>query len=218
LVFSFLLQSKKIFTLHAAAVACEGKAVIFLGGNGYGKSTLASFFLQQNHTLISDDVLPIVEKKGKTWVLPASPSMNLSAKSVRRLGCQIKDPSGLQEHFRKHRYSLSDLNLKFCSEEIPLGAVYFIDRPTQDPQEQALVAIKPVSPSRALLDLLGNTRANTMIELSVQGFVMKMYSNLVAKVPIWHLQYPRKFEFLPVVYEKILHERHFYKGCVGVTG
>jgi hypothetical protein len=89
LVMSFILQSRSVFTLHAAAVNCRGKAVAFLGSNGYGKSTLSFFSAKKGHSLITDDVLPIVEGNGRLFALPGSPSMNLWSQTLDHVGWPV---------------------------------------------------------------------------------------------------------------------------------
>ncbi|RLA76112.1 MAG: hypothetical protein DRG30_03560 [Epsilonproteobacteria bacterium] len=41
--------------LHAGAVEVEGKAILFIAPSMGGKSTMTDYFIQQGHTLISDD-------------------------------------------------------------------------------------------------------------------------------------------------------------------
>jgi hypothetical protein len=205
LVLSFLLQGRGIFSLHASSVVCHGRAIGFLGNNGYGKSTLAFFFLEQGHSLVTDDVLPIVEKKSGFFTLPVCPAMNLLPKTVTQI---IRKPNiNLFEEeakLGKRRYSIETLDYGFSQSEIPLGGLYFLNRLSRE--EIDTVRITPVPQAKALLELLGHTRANSMIELPNQKNLLETYANLASRVPVQRLEYPQGLEFLPEVYEAVLKD------------
>lgn len=71
LLFAFATSHRHILEMHASVVVHEGKARLFLGHSGTGKSTHARQWLAQYHTayLLNDDN-PIlrVDDEGKTWV------------------------------------------------------------------------------------------------------------------------------------------------------
>ncbi len=204
LVWAFLLQGRGLFSLHGAAIAFHGRAIAFLGPNGYGKSTLALFFLQQGHSLVTDDVLPIVQKEDVPFAVPACPSMNLWPEAVSHFNKPNANGTSVAMSRRKHRYSLETLKLQFCKSDIPLGAIYFLNGPRKE--ENGKVHIKPIPQGRALVELLAYTRANSMISLPEQKELLRAYANLVRQVPVRHLDYPRSFECLPTIYEMLLQD------------
>ena len=71
LLFAFATAHERTLEMHAAVVVHEGKARLFLGHSGTGKSTHARQWLAQYHTayLLNDDnpVLRI-DAEGKVWV------------------------------------------------------------------------------------------------------------------------------------------------------
>ena len=71
LLFAFATSHRHILEMHASVVVHEGKARLFLGHSGTGKSTHARQWLALYHTayLLNDDN-PIlrVDDEGKTWV------------------------------------------------------------------------------------------------------------------------------------------------------
>lgn len=202
LVLAFLLQDRGVFSLHAAAVACRGRALAFIGHNGYGKSTLASFFLQKGHSLITDDILPLVEKDNSLIAMPVCPAMNLWSQTL----AQLKKPRPIapndQSNISKRRYSLKNLKLQFAKSEAPLGAIYFL-RPTIEAGHP--VRITPIPKARSLIELLSNTRANSMIEGSKQKQLLKTYADLVSRIPVCQLEYTRGFDLLPKLYDEIIN-------------
>ncbi len=202
LVISFILQSRGIFSLHAAAVNIGGNAVAFLGTNGCGKSTLAYFLARNGHALITDDVLALVDHQGWVSALPGSPSMNLWNQTLDHLGWP--DASSKTGGAGKHRYGIDQLG--FCRNEsaVPLQNVYFL-RPTP-PDEAQTVRSESVAAAEAMVDLLSYTRANSMIEISKQKDLLKIYSLLISQASMRRLNYPRECEYLKTVYQTILED------------
>ena len=207
LILSFVLQNRGIYTLHAAAVNCDGRAIAFLGMNGYGKTTLAYSFLKEGASLITDDVLPIVQYKSGIFALPACPSMNLWAETLSAFSAIKKRKREAREG--KHRYSAQILDVRFCRSKVPLRAIYLLEPTAKEASKE--VEITPVSRAQAMIDLLAYTRANSMIGLLEQKELIKTYATLLEKVPVRRLRYSRGFEFLPQIYNAIRED-----GCGSV--
>jgi hypothetical protein len=211
LVLAFFLQDRGIFTLHAAAVNCEGRAIAFLGHNGYGKSTLASYFLRRGHSLVTDDVLPLVKRDRYVVAMPVCPAMNLWPQTLAQLRNHHLANSTKQMMIRKRRYSLETLGLRFSRTGTPLAAIYFLS-PTNSPAQHP-TRITPIPKARALIELLHNTRANSMIEVHNQKQLFKTYADLVSRIPICQLEYSRGFDVLPAVYDAILNNNVRHGTC-----
>jgi hypothetical protein len=199
LVFSFVLQNRRIYTLHGAAINTGRGAIAFLGMNGYGKTTLAYFFLKEGASLITDDVLPIVQNKNATFALPACPSMNLWSQTLS--ACPGINQKRCEPREGKHRYSLQSLDIRFCRSKVPLRTIYLLDPAVKESCKG--VEIAPVSRARAIIDLLAYTRANSMIGLLKQKELIETYAGLLKNVHVRRLRYPRGFEFLPQIYNAI---------------
>lgn len=60
--------------IHACAVEVDGHAVLFTGPSHGGKSTLTDFFLQQGHSLISDDKVATFADDGRYFAVPSHPN------------------------------------------------------------------------------------------------------------------------------------------------
>ena len=204
LVLSFLLQGRGIFSIHASAVNCHERAIAFVANNGFGKTTMASFFLQRGHSLITDDVLPIIEKEGILFAMPVFPAMNLWPQTLAQFGEQSGNFFLKEKNKAKRRYSLEALKVLFCNSEKPLGRIYFLNPSKKDTLDQ--VRITPVPQAKALLELLAYTRANSMIALPDQKHLLNTYAQLVSQVPVRYLEYPVGFEVLPEVYEAVLQD------------
>ncbi|HXG50491.1 MAG TPA: hypothetical protein VNN77_03680 [candidate division Zixibacteria bacterium] len=198
LVMSFVLQQRNVYSLHAAAVICGGRAVAFLGSNGYGKSTLALYFVQRGHALVTDDVLPIVGREGRPFAVPGAPSMNLWPRTLEELVESGRAAGGDRQ--MKRRYSAVELQAPFAVSPAPLAAVYLLQPVGTMDQPAESVALPR---ARALIELLAYTRASTMIGLPAQQRLLETYSEFLATLAVRRLIYPRGFEFLPAVYETV---------------
>jgi hypothetical protein len=201
LVMAFLLQARGIFTLHAAAISYRGQAIAFLGPNGYGKSTLAYFFVRNGHALITDDVLPLVNNHGRLFAAPGCPSMNLWEQTLYQLRAM---DSNLSSNQRKHRYSVDTLEIDFCKSPVPLQRIYLL-HPKTGPGKPEIVEL---SKSNALIELFAFTRASSTIDIADQQVLLKTYSSLLLKVPVRKLLYPWGFKHLPDIYQSVLQDSH----------
>jgi hypothetical protein len=63
--------------LHASAVLVYGEAVALVAPAGNGKSAMAGSFLRRGATLLSDDVLPLVEHGDEIHAMPGAPMMKV---------------------------------------------------------------------------------------------------------------------------------------------
>lgn len=202
LVMSFVLQTRGTFTLHAAAVDCAGEAIAFLGSNGYGKSTLALFFANNGHALITDDVLPVTEKDGRVLARSGSPSINLWRQTLDHLGSAHQVSLITDNVAGKRRYALNDLKLAKCATDIPLQHIYLLHPMNTGDSES--IRIEPVTRAQAMIDLLAYTRANSMIGLPAQKKLLRTYALLLSQATVRRLAYPRGFEHLPKLHQAVL--------------
>jgi hypothetical protein len=111
------------FPLHAAAVLINGKAVLFCGTSGVGKSTLAAYFYSKKYTILSDDVTNIkLLPDGKFMAYQSMQRIKLSALSLNLIGADTVglDTIPLKAHKFSYPVNISDTNKGY-----PLGAIVF---------------------------------------------------------------------------------------------
>jgi hypothetical protein len=68
LLWHIAIQGENAFMLHGSAVIDNGKAIIFTGFSGRGKSTMAGLWQAAGHTCINDDRLLLRFQEGQWWV------------------------------------------------------------------------------------------------------------------------------------------------------
>lgn len=79
------LYSQNYFLLHASCVGIDGKAFVFIGEPGAGKSTLAASLSQKNNVVISDDLVCIYFDNNKPYVLSGPSYLKLWTSAIKQL-------------------------------------------------------------------------------------------------------------------------------------
>ena len=79
-----LLQQRNIFCLHASGVVNNmGKAILFMGKSGAGKSTICRYLVEQGYSYIGDDFIPIIRnEQRKLMAIPSYPHTKLWQSSI----------------------------------------------------------------------------------------------------------------------------------------
>lgn len=92
-VFGALLHQRGLLPLHASGIDTGGRCVLFCGGSGTGKSTIASALVKQGYHLHTDDLAVIGrDASGRPVVWPGYPQLKLWEDVMRRMG---DDPDAL---------------------------------------------------------------------------------------------------------------------------
>lgn len=114
-----LLYQRGLFPLHGSAVETKWGAMIFVGTQGIGKSTLAAQFHRKGYRLLSDDVCAVASTPEGLEVLPAVAHFRLCADAYELLGC----PQGAQFNVDKFVVPMGD---RYCPEPIHLKAIHIL--------------------------------------------------------------------------------------------
>jgi hypothetical protein len=86
-VIATILHGRGDLILHGSAVEiADGRAVLFVGDNSAGKSTLAGAFIRAGHALVNDDVAAICTRQsGSPQIRRGFPAMKLSQPALAAL-------------------------------------------------------------------------------------------------------------------------------------
>ncbi len=199
---SFALVKNGFEPLHATAVVVEDRAVAFLGDCGFGKSTLAAFFLQEGHRLLTDDLLLLRTTTGGILAYPGPARIKLFPEMARKFIGEVS--SGVPMNPKTQKLIIPLNNDWLCPDAASLAMIYVL----APPDEVAGKDIRIVSTSQreAFVMLLGSA-FNYVIDdpdrLRRQFEATQAIANATV---VRKLCYPRSLDFLPLVREAILSE------------
>jgi len=184
-VLSFALIARGLEPLHATAVVVVGGgAVGFLGDCGRGKSTLGAAFVRAGHALLTDDLLVLRAAGYGFRAAPGPPRIKLFAEPAARVlgpglrGTPMNDRGGKL---------VFPLGARGARGAAPLRALYVLCPGAA----RRGVAIRPLSPRRAFVELTRNTFNACVLDASRLARQFDLAARVAAAVPVKTLAYPR---------------------------
>jgi hypothetical protein len=142
--FALLLHQRERFVLHASAVESAGEAIAFMGGSGWGKSTLAATLHARGCALVADDLTAIAVTPECSTVFPGFPQLKLWPEAVASLGEAPEALPQLHPEFDKRARRATQ---GFSHRLLPLRCIYLL-------QEGPRLAIEPLPPHEGLIALM----------------------------------------------------------------
>ena len=179
-VLGMLLRLRGTTCLHASAVTFEGFGVALAGPAGAGKSTTAAAFARQGCAVISDDIVALEERQGVFQVMPAYPHLCLWPDSVQMLYGFSEALPRIILDWDKRRLAVGDRGTRFDSRPLPLRAIYLLGDRTPD----LTPYVEAVPLKRALLALVANSFATTILDRDMRAREFAVLGRLVNSVPI----------------------------------
>lgn len=138
--FGALLHQRGLLPLHGSAIEVHGRAVLFVGPSGNGKSALAGAFHQRGYRIIADDVCVVSTANADlSSVYPGFPRLKLWSDTLEKLG---KNPQGLPKVSPTLDKRYFALDSGFCGNPRPLHRIY--ELATTDTQEFELIHLQGV--------------------------------------------------------------------------
>jgi len=202
-VLSFAMIKQGIEPLHSTVVRIDDGAVGFVGDCGYGKSSLGASFLQAGYLLLTDDLLILKENNGCFAAYPGFPRIKLFPKIAKKLiGEKVK---GFPMNNLTSKLILPLDRHQFTRTPVPLRSIYVLTPPAAGLRSKK-VTIRRLSQRRAFLSLLRNTFNTKVTEPERLKRQFTFFKQIVSKVPIKTLSYPRSLKSLPSVREAILND------------
>jgi Serine kinase of the HPr protein, regulates carbohydrate metabolism len=179
-VFGFVLRLRGITSLHASAVVVGGAAVALAGPAGAGKSTLATMFALAGHTVLTDDVSPLIERGDAILVQPAYPHLRLWPPAAEALFGTADALPRLTPNWEKRYFDVAEQGAGFAAAPLPLGAVYLLSG-----RESANAPrIESISPREALLALVANTYVNYLLDADMRAREFLLLRRIVEQIPV----------------------------------
>lgn len=197
-VLSYWFELRGLPTLHASAVAVNGRAIAFLSRHGGGKSGLAAAMVQAGYPLLTDDLLVLEERETGWEVRPSYPEMRMWPDEAAHFAGPPESLPLVQADSEKRRVAIGENGFgAFLDASAPLACIYLASR---RPEGEGDVEVQPVSRSEALIELVRHSFSPRLVEAAgLQPGRLDRLARLVRAMPVRRLVYPSGFDRLPEV-------------------
>ncbi len=193
-----LSHSPSFLLLHAAAIGHKGKAILLLGCQGQGKSTLAAFLSNRGSSLLSDDIAVLRLERDCCVVQAGPPEIRLWPRTISLLKMDGKKKEMIYVETLKQRVVIEEGALKKAA---PVDAIYILNR-----TKKARIRIDTLQGREAILRVLENCYMKTIKDPGALSQQLKLTAELTKRLPIKRLNYPSGFLHLPRIRQALLRD------------
>nr|WP_247713701.1 hypothetical protein [Qipengyuania sphaerica] len=175
---------------HGSAVERDGRAVLFCGDTGAGKSTLAAQLCADGASLVADDLSRVEASEGNALIHPSSSRIKLWREAIGNFGWD--DYILQRDYYREDKFHCSAPKHLAEREAVPLAAIVVLGEAPKNRLERvsgaaALQAVMQGTIYRPeMLDALGGW--------SRQG---ALAAEIIRTVPVWRFERPKDFDAAP---------------------
>ena len=182
-ILGWVLRLRGSTCLHASAVCIGDGAIAFAGPQAAGKSTLAAAFGLRGYPVLSDDLVPLVDRGDTILAQPGYPRLCLRPQAKQYLEDLGDRPARLAPDADGEHVSLdlTESGYTFQREPAPLVAIYFMAEPSAD---ACLPTIDKISGREALMRLVGDTWATRVLDSSMRAAEFDLLSRLIPQLRV----------------------------------
>ncbi len=177
-VLALVLRMRGALVLHASAVVFEGKAIVFAGAAGAGKSTTAAAFVQRGAAMLTDDVAAIAWQQGRAHLAPGYARMRLWDDSASALFGAAEALPRLTPSWEKRYLDTAE---SFADSVVPLHAIVILGA------REAIARIRRLHGHEAAMAVLARTSVPALIGDSVREVELAQVAELVSSVPVFEV-------------------------------
>ena len=189
-------------TLHATVIESGGQAIGFLGNSGAGKSTLASYFLRRGCRLLTDDLLRVTFRGQTVMAHPGPQRIKLfpesAAEFMQRETCTVA----------ANPFTAKLLIVPAADQRMakgaPLRALYLLES-LEERDEINSIGVERIRSGDAALNVIASTFNAAVKTPERLGRQLQFVRQILSKIPIFRLSYPRRFDALASVYDLVVH-------------
>ncbi len=186
-VFGTLLHQRDHIVLHASAVRVNGKAVLFCGASGAGKSTIAAALGRRGYDFVSDDVCAItLDAAGVPMVQPDGRQLKLWAETIGQL--ELAGARGQPVRNRLEKFYVEPGQA--FAQALPMGAVYAL-RETRPPKRDGIE--RPNIVDAALVIRRNAYRPRLVVALQQKTQYFQSAVNIATKAGVFFFTRPLDF-------------------------
>jgi hypothetical protein len=198
---SFALLRMGDEALHATVIASKGQAIGLLGESGAGKSTLASYFLENGSRLVTDDLLRVTFRDQSVIAHPGPQRIKLLPESAAQF---MQGATIAMIPFTMKQLIVPPADQRIDA-SVPLRALYLLDC-FENVDESNSVRAERLRSAEATLTVIASTFNNIVKTPERLTRQLRFAGQLLSRIPVFRLSYPRRFDVLSSVYELIAHE------------
>jgi hypothetical protein len=188
--------------LHATVIESGGQAIGFLGDSGAGKSTLASYFLGKGSRLLTDDLLRVTFRDQSVIAHPGPQRIKLLPESAAEF-MQGATCTASMNPFTTKQLIVPAADQRM-DRGVQLRALYLLDC-SEKIDERNSIRAEPLRSGEATLKVIASTFNAAVKAPERLGRQLRFVEQILSKIPILRLSYPRRFDALSSVYELIVH-------------
>lgn len=200
-IMAAILQQRKVALLHGSSVQMNGRAAIFTGSSGVGKSTLAAKLMTRGHALIADDVAAITKADNHGLsVTPAFPTSRLWRDALEKVSLEANVKQRVRPELDKYLVSTDN----YCDTPQPISAIYIL-RPVNDPDIR--IARIEKRESHHLLNLQG-FRNGFLKGHGSYASHFQMMIDIANNIPVFEIFRPRTLFELNALADTVIEHNH----------
>ena len=141
------LHQKGYLILHASAVKLKDRAIAFIGNKGWGKSTIASAFIDRGYEFITDDVLAVDLSRDRPLVYPSFPQLKLCPDTILAMGQNPETLPRIMSKINKRQYKSSQ---NFDPNPVTLQSIFLLNKAAE-------LKISQIAAKDSILPLLAHS-------------------------------------------------------------
>jgi len=185
--FAVLLQQRGSIVLHASAVSVGGRAMLFCGQSGAGKSTMAAMLCERGYALLNDDVCSLrPNAAGGYSVMPDGRMLKLWTASVEHLELEERRGPAVRQATEKFYMTPPQSELEPQS----VGGVYVLEE--ADPGERPSLRRLPLA--EAMMELKQNSYRPALVQaMGMEAAYFKATAALRNEASLYVLRRPKEF-------------------------
>lgn len=197
--FGALQIHRGLFPIHGGTVEVNGKALVFTGGMGAGKSTMTDELIRRSYRYLADDVSTVTVESGLVQVLPAYPQRKLCLDYCITRGYHLESMVLISEE--RSKYSVRRI-AEWRDSRLPLGWIAQIV-----PNDEKEVRIQRVDGHEKLRFLIANFYRSFLHSMrGIEPPDMKRLFTIAASTEMYRLFRPQGIDMTHAMLE-LLFER-----------
>lgn len=187
-----ILYQRDHLVLHASAVSVNGKAAMFLGPRGAGKSTTAAAFGAEGYSVLEDDVVAIRFDSDGPTVVPGVPQLRLKSDAAAALGLEETTTPSEESWYKKRMLRVEEI-----PDPAPLLGCYLLVK-------GETCSLESITGSEQLLNLVSRTHARGLLSDTGRSPVhFEQCAQVINTTQFRFLRRPQDHELLPSLVELV---------------